>query len=48
MKEHLLCFVTDDDGQLFIHADASGLDLLIRSLSNIRRKSMKTKVTTTI
>ncbi len=36
--EHLLCFVTDDGGQLFIHADATGLDLLIKSLSNIRKK----------
>ena len=37
-QEHLLCIVTDDDGQLFIHADAAGLDLLIKSLSNIRKR----------
>lgn len=37
-EEHLLCFATDDDGQLFIHADAAGPDLLIKSLNNIRNK----------
>ncbi len=34
---HLLCFVTDDEGQLFIHADKGGLDLLIKSLTHIRK-----------
>ncbi len=37
-KEHLLCFVIDDNDQLFIHADAAGIDLLMRSLSHIRKK----------
>jgi len=34
-----LSFATDADGnQVFIHADAGGLDHLIRSLTHIRRK----------
>ena len=37
-REHILSFATDKDGQLFVHADAAGLDHLIRSLSHIRRK----------
>lgn len=36
--EHILSFATDKEGQLFVHADAAGLDHLIRSLSHIRRK----------
>jgi hypothetical protein len=37
--DHVLSFATDQDGsQLFIHADANGLDYLIRSLTRIRRK----------
>jgi hypothetical protein len=36
---HILSFTTDRDGdQVFIHADAAGLDYLIRSLSRIRQK----------
>ncbi len=36
---HVLSFATDEEGgQLFIHADAKGLDYLIRSLTNIREK----------
>ena len=36
---HVLSFATDEDGdQLFIHADAAGLDHLIRSLTHIRKK----------
>lgn len=36
--DHILSFATDNEGQLFIHADAAGLDHLIRSLTHIRRK----------
>ena len=37
--DHVLSFATDKDGdQLFIHADAKGLDHLIRSLTRIRQK----------
>ena len=36
--EHVLCFVTDDDGQLFIHADRKGLASLIHSLQSIEKK----------
>lgn len=35
---HILSFATDNEGQLFVHADASGLDYLIHSLTRIRRK----------
>lgn len=35
---HTLSFSSDGDSQLFIHADADGLDYLIRSLSFVRRK----------
>ena len=35
---HILSFTTDKEGnQVFIHADAAGLDYLIRSLSRIRK-----------
>jgi hypothetical protein len=35
---YVLSFATDKDGdQVFIHADAKGLDYLIRSLTRIRR-----------
>jgi hypothetical protein len=37
--DYTLSFSTDDDGdQVFIHADAGGLDYLIDSLTQIRRK----------
>ena len=37
--DHLLSFSTDASGeQVFIHADAAGLDRLIRSLSHLRAK----------
>jgi hypothetical protein len=37
--DHILSFATDKEGdELFIHADAKGLDHLIRSLTHIRRK----------
>jgi hypothetical protein len=37
--DHVLSFATDKNGdQLFVHADARGLDLLIRSLTTIRQK----------
>jgi hypothetical protein len=37
--DYTLSFATDADGhQVFIHADAGGLDYLIRSLTHIRRK----------
>ena len=36
--EYVLCFVTDKDGQLFIHADRQGLAHLIRSLQSIEKK----------
>jgi hypothetical protein len=36
---HILNFSTDKEGdQIFIHADAAGLDHLIHSLTSIRRK----------
>jgi hypothetical protein len=36
--DHILSFTTDKEGdQVFIHADAAGLDYLMRSLSRIRR-----------
>jgi Immunity protein 32 len=38
IPDHVLSFATDDEGQLFVHADAAGLDDLIRSLTRIRRK----------
>ncbi len=34
---HLLSFATDNDGQLFIHADIAGVDCLIRSLTHLRQ-----------
>ena len=35
--EHVLSFITDASGdQLFVHADAAGLDLLIRRLTRLR------------
>jgi hypothetical protein len=37
--DHILSFATGKDGdQLFIHADAEGLDHLIRTLTQLRRK----------
>jgi hypothetical protein len=37
--DHVLSFATDKNcEQLFIHADGKGLDILIRSLQNIRAK----------
>jgi hypothetical protein len=37
--DYVLSFATDKDGdQLFVHADAKGLDYLIRSLTRIRQK----------
>jgi len=37
--DHVLSFATDKDGsQLFIHADAKGLERLIRSLTHIHQK----------
>ena len=36
---HFLSFATDKDSrQLFVHADAKGLEHLIRSLTHIRQK----------
>jgi hypothetical protein len=35
--EHVLSFSTDGE-QVFIHADAAGLDFLIKTLTNIRTK----------
>lgn len=37
-QDHVLCFVADGEGQLFIHADAAGLDLLLRSLGHLRKR----------
>lgn len=34
---HVLSFATNHKGQLFIHADAAGLDHLIQSLTHLRR-----------
>lgn len=37
--QHVLSFFTDTDGsQVFVHADAAGLDILIRSLTRLRRR----------
>ena len=39
MPDHVLCFATDNEGnQVFIHADAKGLDRLINSLTRLRQK----------
>jgi hypothetical protein len=35
--DHVLSFATDGDGQLAIHADAKGLELLINRLSRLRQ-----------
>lgn len=36
---HFLSFSTDADGnQVFVHADAAGLDFLIRSLTRLRQR----------
>ena len=36
MPEHVLSFVYDGDGQLLVHADRRGLDLLINRLTRLR------------
>ncbi len=41
MDKHLLSFAVNDDGTfLSMHADVAGLDLLIRSLVNLRQSAM--------
>ena len=37
-SDHLLSILADHEGQLFVHADAKGLDLLIKSLQRLRNK----------
>ena len=37
-KDYILSFATDADGQLFLHADEKGLDLLIRRLTRLKEK----------
>jgi hypothetical protein len=37
-QDHLLCFVVDGEGQVFIHTDAAGLDLLVKSLEHLRKR----------
>jgi hypothetical protein len=38
MQEHLLSFVTDQDGnQVFIHADKAGLEYLIQELTRLKK-----------
>ncbi len=37
-NSEVLCLVTDKNGQVFLHADAKGLDMLIKSLQQIRKK----------
>jgi len=37
-EPHVLCLVSDDSNQVFLHADARGLDLLIKSLQRLRKK----------
>ncbi len=37
--EHVLAFVTDKEGQLFVHADAKGLAVLIGALERLKKKA---------
>jgi predicted transcriptional regulator len=37
-ENHILTLVADDSSQLHLHADAAGLDLLIRNLERLRSK----------
>jgi len=37
--DHTLAFVTDHKGQLFVHADARGLSVLIASLERLKKKA---------
>jgi hypothetical protein len=39
-EDHVLCFVVGPDGELFIHADAKGMDILENSI-----KTMQTQLT---
>lgn len=41
MKEYVLSFATDREGQLFVHADAQGLDVLIARLTRLRAEIEK-------
>jgi hypothetical protein len=34
--QHILSLITDNENQLFLHADAAGLDLLIQQLQHLR------------
>jgi hypothetical protein len=36
--DHVLVLVVEDSNQLFLHADAKGLDMLIKSLELLRSK----------
>ncbi len=36
--KHVLCLMKDNDGQVLLHADGAGLDILITSLQNLRSK----------
>lgn len=38
--DHVLVFVTDKEGQLFVHADAKGLTVLIEALERLRKKAV--------
>lgn len=36
--EHVLALFSDDEGQVFLHADDKGLEILITALERLRRK----------
>lgn len=36
-KEHLLSIVSDNEGQVFVHADLEGIRLLIKELKHIEQ-----------
>jgi len=37
-SDHVLAVFADNDGQVFVHADAKGLDVFIKSLQRLRKK----------
>ena len=37
--DHTLCFVSDGEGQIFLHADSAGLRTLISCLETLKKKT---------
>ena len=37
--DHVLTFVRGEEGELFMHADAKGLSVLIRALEGLKKKA---------